>query len=118
MIGLSDSSLDILNQQLIAPTKEQEAEQLFSLSADQYNSVTSQDFGRVPETSSSSHGRPNLEASLAAMRAESNNKRSVAHVYTRSLLLDKVPAEVVRDFAKFVAAHNQQDASPDGAGDG
>jgi hypothetical protein len=115
MIGLSGPSLDILNQQLIKPTKEQEAEQLFSLTADQYNGVTSQDFFREPEpssTSSSSQGRRNLGLSLAAMRE--NSKSSAAEVYTRSLMWDKVPAEVVRDFAKLVADANRHD-TPDGA---
>jgi hypothetical protein len=104
MVGLSGSSLDVLNHQLVQPTKEQEQEQLFSLSADQYNGVISQDFGE-PEPSTSS-GRRNLEESLAAMR--SNNKGSAAEVYTRSLLWDKVPAEVVRDFAKLVAESNSR----------
>jgi hypothetical protein len=105
MVGLSGSSLDVLNHQLVQPTKEQEQEQLFSLSADQYNGVISQDFGREPEPSTS-RGRRNLEESLAAMR--SNNKGSVAEVYTRSLLWDKVPAEVVRDFAKLVSESNSR----------
>ncbi|KAI9769585.1 MAG: hypothetical protein M1839_003624 [Geoglossum umbratile] len=104
MVGLSGSSLDVLNHQLVQPTKEQEQEQLFSLSADQYNGVTSQDFGE-PEPSTS-RGRRNLEESLAAMR--NNNKGSAAEVYTRSLLWDKVPAEVVRDFAKLVSESNSR----------
>jgi hypothetical protein len=104
MVGLSESSLDVLNHQLVQPTKEQEQEQLFSLSADQYNGVISQDFGE-PEPSTS-RGRRNLEESLAAMR--SNNKGSAAEVYTRSLLWDKVPAEVVRDFAKLVSQCNSR----------
>ncbi|KAI9894169.1 MAG: hypothetical protein M1814_004023 [Vezdaea aestivalis] len=111
-VGLSGSSLDILNQQLVKPSKEQEAEQLFSLSADQYNGVTSQELHRAPETAPASQGRRNLGASLAAMRA--NGKPSVAEVYTRSLMWDKVPSEVVRDFAKLVAECNRQE-SPDDA---
>jgi hypothetical protein len=108
MIGLSSSSLNVLSHQLVQPSKEQEQEQLFSLSAAQYNGVTSQDFGREPE-SSTSRGRRNLEEGLAAMR---NNKQTAAEVYTRSLMWDKLPADVVRDFAKLVAASNprQQDA--------
>ncbi|KAI9848633.1 MAG: hypothetical protein M1838_000472 [Thelocarpon superellum] len=104
MIGLSGSSLDVLNHRLVQPTKEQEQEQLFSLSAQQYNDVTSQDFLRDPEHPVLSEGRRNLGASLAAMRQD--HKGSAAEVYTRSLLWDKVPAEVVRDFAQFVADSN------------
>lgn len=107
MIGLTPSSLDMLENQLVQPTKEQEQEQLFSLSANQYNGVVSQDFLREPELPSTSQARRNLGASLAAMR--NSNRGSAAEVYTRSLLWDKVPAEVVRDFARFVAATNTQD---------
>jgi hypothetical protein len=99
MVGLG-SSLDALNHQLVQPTKQQEEEQLFSLTVDQYNSVTSGDFGGEPETSTS-QGRRNLEERLGAMR--SSNKASVAEVYTRSLMWDKVPVDVVRDFAALVS---------------
>ena len=106
MVGLSSSSLEVLSHHLIAPTKEQEAEQLFSLSAEQYNGVTSHEFGEREPASPSQHRR-NLEASLAAMRE--NSKATAAEVYTRSLMWDKVPTEVVRDFAKLVAEANKAD---------
>ncbi len=99
--GSSHSPFDVLNhQQLTAPTKEQEQEQLFSLSVDQYNGITSQDFLREPEEPSTSLHRRNLGESLAAMRA--NRGESAAEVYTRSLMWDKIPTEVVRDFARMV----------------
>ena len=97
--GLSHSPLDALHHQLVDPTKEQMREQLFSMSADQYNGITSQDF--VTEPPPPSHYRRNLGEALAAMR--NNNKDSAAEVYTRSLMWDKVPAEVVRDFARMVS---------------
>ena len=106
MVGLSGSSLGTMSHQLLRPTKEQEQEQLFSLSVDQYNGVTSQEFLREPEPSGVSQGRRNLGASLAAMRDE--HQASAAEVYTRSLLWDTVPAEVVREFAKFVSDSNAQ----------
>ncbi|KAI9858551.1 MAG: hypothetical protein M1824_004287 [Vezdaea acicularis] len=106
MVGLSSSSLEVLSHHLITPTKEQEAEQLFSLSAEQYNGVTSHEFGEREPASPSQHRR-NLEASLAAMRE--NSKATAAEVYTRSLMWDKVPTEVVRDFAKLVAEANKAD---------
>ncbi|KAI9846504.1 MAG: hypothetical protein M1837_003925 [Sclerophora amabilis] len=112
MVGLSGSSFDVLNHHLVRPTKEQEQERLFSLSADQYNGVTSQEFLRQPDASgSASQGRRDLGASLAAMRAD--NKASAAEVYTRSLLWDKIPTEVVREFAKFVSNSNVQSSAPD-----
>ncbi|KAI9831894.1 MAG: hypothetical protein M1819_004616 [Sarea resinae] len=114
--GMAGSTLDILHHQLSAPTKEQEGEQLFSLSADQYNGVTSQDFLREAEPSTSPHRR-NLGETLAAMRRD--NKDSAAEVYTRSLMWDKIPTEVVRDFAKMVSelsGEQQRDDNDDSIG--
>ncbi|KAF2146731.1 uncharacterized protein K452DRAFT_336944 [Aplosporella prunicola CBS 121167] len=102
------SAFDALAQ-LTAPTKEQEAEQAFSMTASQYNSLTSTDFGRRPYTAGSddssapstpSHRR-NLAETLAAMRND-NKGESAADVYTRSLLWDKIPTEVVREFKRMV----------------
>ncbi|KAI9713312.1 MAG: hypothetical protein M1812_006671 [Candelaria pacifica] len=116
LVGITGSSpLDVLNhQQLTAPTKEQEQEQLFSLSVDQYNGITSQDFLREPEPPSTSQHRRHLGESLAAMRA--NRGESAAEVYTRSLMWDKIPTEVVRDFAKMVE-HCNANSRADGRGD-
>ncbi|KAI9794310.1 MAG: hypothetical protein M1833_000401 [Piccolia ochrophora] len=114
MIGLTGSSLDVLNHQLVQPTKAQEREQLFSLSAEQYNGVTSQEFLREPEPSATSQGRQNLGASLAAMRT--NDKASAAEVYTRSLMWDRIPKDVVRDFAKFVADSNSMSSERQSGG--
>ncbi|KAI9747512.1 MAG: hypothetical protein M1835_002061 [Candelina submexicana] len=117
MAGLTGSSpLDVLDhQQLTAPTKEQEQEQVFSLSVNQYNGITSQDFVREPEAPSTSQHRRNLGESLAAMRA--NRGESAAEVYTRSLMWDKIPTEVVRDFAKMVE-HCNANSRGDGRGEG
>ncbi len=122
MVGLTASSLDVLQRQLVQPTRAQEEEQLFSLTASQYGNVVLPptdacfDDGMpcsAPAPSSSaaaasgggmSQGRRELGAGLAAMR--NRHKSSAAEVYTRSLLWDKVPAEVVRDFARTVAASN------------
>lgn len=110
LVGLTSSSLDVLQHQLTRPTKEQEEEQLFSLTADQYNGVVSPDAFGEPESMSMSHG-PQGDFGLTAMRVDNHHKNSAAEVYTRSLLWEKVPAEVVRDFAKFVAdsaAHDER----------
>lgn len=99
MIGL-DSSLAMLNAQLDGkPTTEQQHEQFMQLTPAEYNDVTSNNFLRDPEPISQ-RGRRHLEEGLASMR---NNKGSAAEVYTRSLLWDKVDAEVVRRFAAFAA---------------
>jgi hypothetical protein len=107
MVGVTQSTLGDLADRLAQPTEEQNNEQLFSLSAEQYNDLTSQDFLQNTPKRSTSQGRRNLGETLAAMR-NNNKKESAAEVYTRSLLWDQVPSEVVRNFAKMVEECNSQ----------
>jgi Skp family chaperone for outer membrane proteins len=111
MVGVTSSTLGDLVDSLAQPTEEQHHEQLFGLSAAQYNGLTSQDFLQNVPTRSTSQGRRNLGESLAAMR--SNSKKSAAEVYTRSLLWDQVPSEVVRNFAKMVSECNSRNGQDD-----
>lgn len=106
MVGVTSSTLGDLADSLAQPTEEQSHEQLFSLSAAQYNGLTNQDFLQHTPQRSTSQGRRNLGETLAAMR--SNSKKSAAEVYTRSLLWNQVPSEVVRDFAKLVSECNSR----------
>jgi hypothetical protein len=107
MTGVVSSTLGDLANSLSQPSEEQNNEQVFSLSAAQYNGLTSSDFlENAPATRSTSQGRKNLGESLAAMRL--NSKKSAAEVYTRSLLWDQVPSEVVRRFAKLVEECNSR----------
>lgn len=124
----STSNLDGLTNQFIAPTKDQEAEQAFSLSAQQYSSLTSTDFTRTvylpndedspltPQSSQSSGGhRRNLAETLKAMRDEAKGQ-SAADVYTRSLLWDRIPTEVVHQFKRMVEESNALSAQSAGGG--
>lgn len=106
MVGVTPSTLGDLADSLAQPTEEQNNEQLFSLTAAQYNGLHSQEFLQNAPVRSTSQGRRNLVDSLAAMR--SNSKNSAAEVYTRSLLWNQVPSEVVRNFAKLVSECNTQ----------
>lgn len=97
------SSLDELHNALAMPTKEQENEQVFSLNADQYNALTTFEDDGVdfkPQQPS------NLQQALAAMRNNGAHKsleaKVTSDVYTRSLLWDRVPEKVVRDFKRMV----------------
>ncbi|KAM5355850.1 hypothetical protein ACJ41O_002496 [Fusarium nematophilum] len=106
MEGVAPSMLAELGDALTQPTQEQTNEQIFSLSAAQYNGVNSQEFlQNAPDRSSPSQGRRNLADALAAMRS-TNKQNGAAEVYTRSLLWDQIPSEVVRNFAKMVAECN------------
>jgi hypothetical protein len=107
MDGIAPSMLGELHDTLTQPTQQQTNEQVFSLSAAQYNGVTDQSFLRNPPARSTSQGRRNLADALATMR--NNDKQSAAEVYTRSLLWDQIPSDVVRNFAKMVAEINKPD---------
>lgn len=100
--GFAPSILGDFADSLTHPTQEQEHEQLFGMSAAQYNAVNEQHFGHSQPVKSTSTGRRNLAESLAAMRSTSGKKTDV---YTRSLLWDQVPQDVVRQFAKMVEGY-------------
>ncbi|EON97761.1 putative bzip transcription factor protein [Phaeoacremonium minimum UCRPA7] len=104
--GVAPSMLGDLSDSLTQPTQEQTNEQLFSLTPAQYNGINSQDFLHNAPERTTSQGRRNLADALASMR--SNNK---AQVYTRSLLWDQIPSDVVRSFAKMVAECNSPGAT-------
>lgn len=103
MDSVAPSMLGDLADSLTQPTEQQANEQVFSLTPAQYNGVTSQEFIRAqpPPTSTK---RRNLAEALANMRP--NDKQSASEVYTRSLLWEQIPGDVVRNFAKMVAECN------------
>lgn len=105
MEGTAPSMLEELGDSLTQPTQEQMNEQIFSLSAAQYDGVNSQEFLQNAPERSTSQGRKNLADALAAMRV-ANKQGGPADVYTRSLLWDQIPNDVVRNFAKMVAECN------------
>ncbi|KAH8429869.1 putative bZIP transcription factor [Aspergillus melleus] len=101
--GTVHSNLDELHNALAMPTKEQEQEQVFSLNADQYNSLTTYEDTNV---NYKSQQPSNLQQALAAMRGSApGNKipgKSTSDVYSRSLMWDRVPEKVIRDFRRMV----------------
>lgn len=110
------SMLGQLSEQLMQPTEEQANEQLFSLSAAQYSGVvsyqhppTADSAAAAPSSAPTNQGRRNLADALAAMRGNSK-----AEVYTRSLLWDQIPSDVVRSFVKMVSEVNTASPGADG----
>lgn len=96
------------------PTEEQMKDQAFSLSAGQYSGVHAQDFLSMPSHEApgdGSAGRKNLATAMEEIRSASKQS-GAAEVYTRTLLWDKIPNEVIRDFTKLVVdgsnSHQQQ----------
>lgn len=98
----SASPLAALHHDLTQPTQQQQRDQSFSLSTDQYNHITSDHhFAEDQRLAQQPHRRRNLGEALAAMRAEKEGP--AAEVYTRSLMMNEVPADVVRDFARMMS---------------
>jgi hypothetical protein len=119
--------LDAVHSKLVNPTKAQAAEAAFSLSVNQYDSLT-QDFKRpsyssgssddeaiTPSASTSSHRR-NLADTLKAMRDDAKGE-STANVYTRSLLWDRIPTEIVQQFKQIVEASGSGEGGGGGGDD-
>lgn len=108
MTGIAPSTLGDLADSLTQPTQDQQNEQLFSMTPAQYNGVMSQDFLQNAPAKPANQRSRNLAESLAALR-NNQDKHSAAEVYTRSLLWDQIPGDVVRNFARMVAeANNNQ----------
>lgn len=108
--SLSTSPLAALHHQLVTPSEEQQREQIFSLSTNQYHDLTSGECFDDPKPTTQPHRR-NLGDALAAMRHD--HRGSVAEAYTRSLMWDEVPTNVVRDFARMVAECNAGTVRPE-----
>ena len=101
--SLSKSPLDSVHRHLTVPTEDQVRDQIFSLTASQYNALSGDIGYDSPKKSPKSHRR-NLEQTLMAVRSRTDG--GAADVYTRSLMWDRVPREVVRDFARMVSESN------------
>ncbi|KAL9127800.1 MAG: hypothetical protein Q9217_003384 [Psora testacea] len=106
----ADSCFSTFHQQLTAPSRQQQRDEVFSLSATQYNAITTDDSLSSNSAQESTKPRRNLQEALAALRTH-NRKGSTSDAYTRSLLWDEVPANVVKDFARMVAKSNREPIS-------
>ncbi|KAJ5971368.1 uncharacterized protein N7479_001286 [Penicillium vulpinum] len=98
------SNLDQLHNTFAMPTEEQEREQVFTMNANQYNSLTTFEDDSVdfkPQQPST------LQQAFAAMRdtvAQQSRMHSAlsSDVHSRSLMWDRVPEKVVRDFRRMM----------------
>ena len=101
---VGNSNLDELHESLTMPTKEQEQEQVFSLNADQYNALTTFDDSNVDYKTQQQPS--NLQQALTNMRNHAAQKvpprGATSDVYSRSLMWDRVPEKVIRDFRRMV----------------
>jgi hypothetical protein len=114
----SSSRLDNIHSQLTRPSKRQEAESAFSLSVKQYEGLTSAEFADPPystppedDANSPSHRR-HLVDTLRAMREDTKGQIS-ANVYTRSLLWERIPDDVLQQFKRMADQTSSRSASVD-----
>ena len=94
--------LDSFHNRFAAPTKEQEDQQAFALTADQYNTLTTFDEDAMDYKS---HQPSNLQQTFNAMRNNGGQRmenKGVSGIHSRSLLWDRVPQKVVQDFRRMV----------------
>nr|POF12736.1 hypothetical protein CFP56_09888 [Quercus suber] len=101
------SRLDQMHSRLLSPTKQQEIDEAFALTPSRWASIANIDFPAAEASGSSHHDttrprRRNLAAALQEMYPEQNSK---AEVYTRSLLWEQIPADVVQQFKQMVRDH-------------
>lgn len=112
----SRSKLDRMHHRLTAPTRQQEMDSAFALTTAEYASITNMDYRlsdeRLPSDrreNESPRPRRILADTLASMQEE-HTRNSKAEVYTRSLLWDQIPADVVKQFREMVRDHNEIEA--------
>jgi hypothetical protein len=101
--SLSTAPLDTLHHQLTVANGHQLRDQAFSLTPSQYNQLSSDGSYEHKQAPDFRTGR-NIQNVLAAVRTASEG--SAADVYTRSLMWEKIPKEVVKDFARMIAESN------------
>ena len=99
---LQESPLDSLHRHLTATTEEQLREQTFSLTPSQYHGIST-DAALDPPKSAYARNRRSLQESLVALRRQ--NQANSADSYSRSILWDRVPKDIVKDFARLVAGN-------------
>lgn len=105
--------LGALHQQMTGISKDQHAAQLFAMTPDEYNGFTS-----THGALSTRHGQANVPAvplprrNLAESLANAfphHNERAGGDVYTRSLLWDRIPDNVVKQFKDLVQLSRASD---------
>lgn len=110
------SRLDRIHQRLTAPTRQQEIDSAFSLTTAEYASLTNMDSvpnheRHLPDHYESRSLRPRrvLGESLSHTPDE-HSQNSKAEVYTRSLLWEQIPADVIKQFREMVRDHDEIEA--------
>ena len=96
-VNVAITPLERLHQRLTKSNEFQLREQAFSLTPTQYNDLST-------DGALNHNPNPNTGRSLgeALTRIRSASRGPAAETYTRSLLMEKIPSEIVKDFARMV----------------
>jgi hypothetical protein len=103
------NKLDQLHHHMISPTKQQSDEAVFAMTQAQYAAIM--DIGPSAEGHRDpSHMHPARRSLAEALANEHTvSPGNKADIYTRSLLFEQIPADVVRQFKDMVRDRNQRD---------
>lgn len=101
-----------MHRSLTTPTFQQKMDHAFALTTSQYASLTNADMHQLHHEQASSAPAPTTapaQRSLAQALADSRlpNENNKADIYTRSLLWDQIPTEVVNQFKELVRDHHE-----------
>jgi hypothetical protein len=103
------SKLDQLHHHMISPSKQQSDEAAFAMTQAQYASLM--DIGSTADADRMNGqihpARRNLAEVLA--NAQTTDPSNKADIYTRSLLFEQIPADVVKQFKEMVRDRSQRD---------
>ncbi|RMZ84021.1 hypothetical protein DV737_g1361, partial [Chaetothyriales sp. CBS 132003] len=117
-IGGASSSLDSLHTTLTTPSRQQQMQAAFSLTPEQYSHITNPD-GIFDDDDEDAHPAPKPPSQLEQMFASLQAQRDEHDLLTglgsksrkRSLLLERVPEKVLRDFREMVEMSRQANAN-------
>jgi hypothetical protein len=103
----SDNSLDDLQAALVTPSRQQEGAAAFTLSAASYNHINSPDCDFDDDDEVVEVKPTKLQQLFANMQAERDGLEKMTGLGSkareRSVLLDRVPEKVLRDFREMIA---------------
>jgi hypothetical protein len=109
-----DGRMDQLQHRILSPSKQQEFDDAFSLTPAQYAAMTSDDISSYDHnlhngpSQASQQGHRTLAESLSHMQPPDSGSK--AEVYTRSLLFDQIPPDVVKQFREMVRERERLDS--------
>ena len=106
------SHFDQMHQRIMSPSRQQMADEAFALTTSQYAALAGDDaptyMDAEPAPGQQKPARRTLAEALASMQAPDTGSK--ADVYTRSLLFDQIPADVVKQFKQMVRDREHSDA--------